>query len=303
MRQTRMRQCFGRINRVALIVVLVAGAGMVGCGDDEPAASWSVKEGAGDETGYGEDTTVVVTPGDENEGTTIVTGDPDTDECIELEGACVSLAEAKERECGDASVQADVVVIDGEVVDVICYPPKDEGTLIEEVGRDADGNIELPQNQNGAVIVFSEETNGESIEGDVTLEAERTVLYGNGVDNTILGGNLTMRTNNAQIRGLTVEGNLKVEQTSNNATISFCKVGGNLTVASNGVSVLNCQVFGNVDVTGNNATLINVGVQGEWKVDDSAFCDGCYSFDDEDGDSLVDTAERGDELLCQDMAS
>ena len=299
MRQTRMERCIGGgWTRAALVVALLATIGSTGCGDDEVAAgSWSVSEGAGDETSYGEDTTVVVSPGDDNEGTTIVTGDPDTGECVELDGECVSLAEAKERECNDATAQADVVVVDGEVIDVICYPPKEEGTPIEEVGRDADGNVELPQNENGAVIVFDEETDGEPIVGDVTLEAERTVLYGNGVDETIIDGNLTMRTNNAQIRGLTVLGNVKVEQTSNNATISFCKIEGNLTISSNDVSVLNCQVFGNVDVQGNNAILVNVGVQGEWKADDSTRCEGCYSFDDADDDGLVEDIEIGEDLI------
>ena len=46
--------------------------------------------------------------------------------------------------------------------------------------------IALPQNASGAVITFDEATDGTPIEDDVTLDAERVVLYGNGPDKTIL---------------------------------------------------------------------------------------------------------------------
>ncbi len=271
----------------------------ISCSQDEGTAGWTVEEGPGDETEYGDDSTVVVSPGDGDEETTIISGDGDG--CVELDsGDCVDPAEAKQEYCGDEAAQADLILDEqGNIVDVICYPPKDDGTPIDEVSTDEDGNPEVPQTDNGAVVVFDESTDGEPIEGDVTLTAENVSLFGNGVDNTIIDGNLTFSSNNATARGLAVTGNVEFDAISNGSSIAFCKVEGNLIVRANEATVANCQVFGNVEVSGQNATLVNIGVQGDWDVNASAYCDGCYSFDDGDGDLQVAEDERGDDLVCE----
>lgn len=256
---------------------------------------WRVTEGAGDVTAYGDDSTVIITSGGEGEAIISGSGDGCADLSSEL---CLDPNQIKQDECGDANAQADIIIVNGEVYDVVCYPPDDEGTPIEEVSRDADGNAEVEQNDSGAVIVFNENTNGEPIEGDLTLTAERVSLFGNGVDNTIVGGNLTFSSNNSQVRGVTVEGDALIDGISNGASLTFCKIHGNLTIEANNVLAANCLVFGNVNVTGNGTSLVNIGVQGEWQVGPNTFCDGCYSFEDADEDFLVATEELGDPLLC-----
>lgn len=262
------------------------------CGDEESpgATTVRVEETDGDDVAYGQQSDVVVS----SDGTYSVTNAGE--ECVQVnEEECVEVSEAKGRYCGDEGAQADIVVVDGEVVDVICYPDPEDGTSVEEFSTDADGNVEVQQNQNGAVVTFSEESDGEPIEGDLTLDAERTTLYGNGTDATIIGGNLTIQSNNSRIRGVTVRGDVNLG--SNGSAIAFTEVEGNLTVSGNNATLIEVQVFGDVNIEGNGASALNVGVGGNWNASNLETCSGCYSFNDEDEDFNVADEER-DQLLC-----
>ncbi len=223
--------------RLGLLCVL-----LVGCSDDEPSAGWRVSEGAGDEVEFGTTSTVVV--GADGQ-TYVVTGQGDG--CVQLGDQCVDLADVDGRYCDDPNAQADVFLDDaGEVISVVCYPPIDDGTDVEELQTDADGNITLPSNQNGTVITFPEDSDGEPLSGNIKLDGERVVLYGNGVNKTIVSGNIDLASNNARIRGLTVQGNVTFESNSNNSSLALCRIEGNLHIESNGATVASCEVFGNV---------------------------------------------------------
>lgn len=269
------------------------------CGDSEDpsAGDFSVEEGEGDETRYGDDSTVVVDPNEEQE--TIVTGDPDS--CVDVGGECIDLEEEKNQaddpHCENPDAQADIIVEDGEVVDVICYPPKEDGTDIENVS-DADGDI--PQTENGTVVTFDEDTNGEPIEDDITVDSERTTLYGNGIDKTIIDGDITVKSNESRVRSMTIYGDVSYETNANNSALAFCKIRGNLSVEANNFTGTNCQIFGDVTVSGTGAQLVNLGVHGEWNVHQSAYCEGCYSFTDENEDWEVQESEIGETLTCDD---
>ncbi len=284
-----------------LAVLIIGGlvSLQVACGSDQTSGSWSVSEGNGGQTAYGSDTTVVTTPG-KTDSSVIVTGDPN--KCVKVDSkTCVDLATAKQQGgqyCDDPNAQADVIVVDGEVAQVICYPPKDNGTDIRQTSQDANGNTQVPQTDSGTVVTFGQDTNGKPIDGDIKLDAERTTLYGNGPDKTIINGNLTVESNNARVRGMTITGNVEFHENSNDSAISFCSIQGNLHVKSNGFTATNCQVFGNVKVEGNGATLVNIGVGGTWDVKSNATCAGCYSFDDANDDKLVQTDEIGDPIDC-----
>jgi hypothetical protein len=281
---------------------LVCGAALIalfaGCGEEDTAQAWQVREAPGDQTGYGDADVVVISPGGAGESVTYeVSGDGEG--CARIDAdTCIDVNAERGRYCGAEGAQADIILnAAGEVVDVICYPAPDVGAPIEEVTVADGGDVTLPQDASGAVIVFAEGTDGEPIEGNIDLMAERVVVFGNGVDKTIFAGNLKLASNNARVRGVTVQGNLEVAKNSNNNAVSFCKVLGNIKAEGNGFTLANCQVFGNVDIEGNGATLLNVGVAGEWKPG-SAACDGCYSFTDEDDDKLVQEDEVGDPLTC-----
>lgn len=275
---------------IHLAVILAA----VACSEDEPGG-WRVEEGNGDAVDYGASSDVIVTA----DGTTYVVTNEGGEGCVDIGDQCVDINDAQGRYCDDPNAQADVLLDEnGDVVSVVCYPPADNGTAVEELQTDADGNITLPSNQNGTVITFPEDTNGEPLDGNIQLDGERVVLYGNGVDETIVNGNIHLESNNARVRGLTVQGNLEIKNNANNGSVVLCRIEGNLSVASNGSTIASCEVFGNVQVSGNNTTLVNIGVQGEWNVADSSICEGCYSFSDENDDKLIQSEEVGDPISC-----
>jgi hypothetical protein len=272
--------------RLRLLFVLA----LTSCGDSAvPAAP---TQGPGDDVGYNDRTDVVAIGG--------VTWLVPDGACIDLGGGqCLKIEDIKRERCGDPNAQADVVIVDGKVVKVICYPPKSAGTPIEQATVSKDGQTQLPQNQNGKVITFPDATNGKPVKGDIRLDGERVTLIGNGVDRTTIDGNLNVASNNAHVRGLTVLGNATFEKSSNDSSITFCKVKGNLEIHSNNVTVMSCLVFGNVQVKGNGCFVLNVGVGGALKVEGSgATCSGNYAFSDANGNFALDPAEKGAALSC-----
>ena len=289
-----------RLSILFATLLLAAGFG-VACGNtSEPSTGdWTVEEGDGDQTGYDENATVVVdTDGDTDD--VIIKGDGSG--CVDAAGGCIDPVKARNNaddpHCEDPDARADVVVEDGEVVDVICYPPKEDGTNIEEVGEESGGTTEVPQTENGSIVTFDPSTDGEPIEGDVTISSERTTLYGNGVDKTTIEGNVTVASNESRVRSLTVDGNVTYQKNSNNSALAFCRILGNLEVSSNDFTATDCRVFGDVTVDGKGARMLNIGVAGDWEIDPSADCRGCYSFTDQNEDQVVQPAEHGEELKC-----
>lgn len=272
-------------------LALLMGALMVtaACGgDDTPATGRQVvATGDGDATDYGAQTDVIVAA----DGTTYIVSGSGSG-CVQVDGVCQDLAEAEGRYCGQEGGQTDVVLDgDGAVAEVICYPPPEEAAAVDEVIVTEDGVATLPQNANGSVIIFDEQTEGEAVEGDMTLNGERMTLFGRGVDETLLVGQLTIASNNSRLRGMTIDGGLSYTKNANNSALSFVTVRGDVSIASNGFRGAALTVFGDVTITGNDARLTNLGISGEWS-GGGATCVGCYSIADEDEDFIVDEGER-----------
>ena len=266
-------------------------AAVVGCDDDGDPAGATVTEVEGDTVPFGTGGEVVVA----DDGTFGVDRAGD-DACVDVAGGCVDLAAGRGRYCDDREGVADVAVVDGEVVAAVCYPSAEEGVPVETVVVDTEGGAELPQNANGRVLVFDPEHDGEVLEGDLVLNGERATLYGNGTENTILGGDLVVASNNARVRGLTVQGDLRVG--GNNVGLSHCRIQGNLVVDGNGVVAIGCEVLGEVQVSKNGATFAFVQVAGGWAPGGGATCHEVFAFTDADGDLAFDADERGEPLLC-----
>lgn len=278
-----------RLFCVALVALLIAG-----CGDSSPPPP-TAAQGPGDDVGYDPGRDVVLVGG----VTWVITGDAQPGQCVDVGGTCVKPDDLKRQYCGDANAQADIAVIDGKVVKVICYPPKESGVAIETVTEIKDGQTVLPQNKNHTVITFGDQTNGKPIKGDVRLDAEQVALIGNGMDKTIIDGNLTIASNGAKVRGLTVNGNVVFESNSNGATLAFVKIKGNLTINSNDATVLACIIFGNLQSAGNSASLLSNAVAGQLAATGSvAVCQGNFAFQDSNGNFLIEPAEKGAALSC-----
>lgn len=246
-----MRRLTGPVLAVAsLILPLLLGA----CGDDPSG----VLVGWSGENNHEDPTTLSVAEGDIYIATVTVEAGG---ECTMVGNDCIVIDGETGSFCGMERARADIAVVEGEVLAVICFPPDDDGTPIEEVA--VEEGAQIPQPENGVVIIFDESTNGEVVEGDIVINAERTTILGNGIDQTIIGGNVTVLSNNSRIREVTIQGDLRYGENSNNSAISFSNVRGNLQIGSNGFSAFDIQVFGDVQVIGKNTQLFKVGIQGD----------------------------------------
>jgi len=266
---------------------------------DERAVSVEAKQGPADDVGYkpGEDDVVIA------DATTWVVSGASAADCVTIGTECLQIQTIKEEQCGDPNAQVDIIWIDGKATEVVCYPPPSQGVTVEEVIVSSDGQSEIPQNSPNKVVTFPESSDGVPIKEDLTLNAEQIVIIGNGVDKTILDGNVTIASNNSKLRGLTINGNVTFEQNSNNSVLSFCKIKGNLVVNSNDVTIFNCEIFGNVEINGNNSLLLNMGVGGELKIEgNTSLCENNYSFSDPNSDFIIAESEKGAPLDCSALA-
>jgi len=199
--------------------------------------------------------------------------------------------------CNDPNAKMDVIVVDGEVVDVICYPPPTDENMTR-VDQTQQGDTEVPQNANNTVIVFDRTTDGEVIQGDISVDGNNVAIYGNGADKTVVEGDIHITGNNARVRGLQVKGNVILDL--NNTAVLFCVVEGNVEINNNNVTMAATDVFGDVTVKGNNAILVHNRVQGEWNiVGHEHDCDGNRSFHDDNDDFVVTASETGELLSCE----
>jgi hypothetical protein len=198
--------------------------------------------------------------------------------------------------CEDPNAKMDVIVVDGEVVDVICYPPPTEENMTRvEAGQQ--GDTDVPQNANNTVIVFDPATDGQVIEGDISVDGNNVAIYGNGADRTVVEGDLIISGNNARVRGLYIKGNVILDL--NDIALLFCVVEGNVEIRKNNVTVAATDVYGDMIVLQNNAILVRNRVQGAWQIGgENHYCDGNTAFQDNNGDFVIAPAEVGDPLLC-----
>ena len=161
-------------------------------------------------------------------------------DCIIIGDDCVA-PEAAVAFCERDGGPYDIIVVDGEVVKVICYPLADDGQTTV-VDGDGDDDIAVPQNENNTTVTFDDATDGTPIEGDLVIDGnnvavhgngiDETVIlaidgnnvavYGNGIDETVIVGNAVLDGYNVRLRGLTIEANLTVPK--NNLAMLFVKV-------------------------------------------------------------------------------
>lgn len=206
--------------------------------------------------------------------------------------ACLAYAEPADDEacirpqerCGTQA--ADVIVDErGRLVDVICYPA--EGSVsVAEVGA-ADGNI--AQQQNNSVLVLDGADDGVDLQGDLKVDANNVVVYGEGPDVSVIGGDVVIDGNNTLIRGVRIQGGVTVQ--FNDAVFALCVIEGNLTVTGNNTRFVGCDVFGDVVVQGNNTAFYGTGFGGSYEASGrNTECVDNFTFAD-DGDHSLSEQE------------
>ena len=217
-------------------------------------------------------------------------------DCIIVGDDCID-PDASGGFCEREGGPYDIIVADGEVVEVICYPPSaDEGdpTLVVEAGNEG---VSVPQNENNTTVTFDDATNGTPIEGDLVIDGNNVAVYGNGVDETVVHGDVVLDGNNVRLRGMTIDGNLTLAK--NNLAAVFVKVTGDVIIDGNNCVFAGSDVFGALTVNSNNVTLVQNAVQGAFTAaGNNGACTDNHAFADANEDGIVDVAEVGDDLSC-----
>lgn len=275
---------------VAVTAAALAGAG---CTQRRLAASGDVQ------TPYEEDRTTVIgtdsdggqvagsTPEDLTAGDCVIVGDGDNCVVVDEDGTFC------EREGGPS----DAIVVDGEVVEVVCYPPPKEGAPEVVVDSDQDGDLDVPQNANNTTVTFDEDTDGTPIEGDIVVDGNNVAIYGNGPENTVIAGDVTLDGNNVRLRGLTIDGNLTI--TKNNQAVVLVVVTGDVLISGSNDVFTASDVYGSLTVEQNNVVLVSNRVQGAWTIEgNNPDCTANVAFTDDNDDRVISDDEVGDALPC-----
>ena len=261
---------------------------VVACGPRQLAISEGVQ------ADHDEDRVSIV--GTDSDGNTIrgSTATLATNDCILLGDDCIT-PEAAGEFCEREGGPYDVIVVDGDAIEIVCYPPADGDGADVVVG--GDGDIDVPQNANNTTIVFDEDTNDEAIEGDLVIDGNNVAVYGNGVDNTVLRGNVVIDGNNVRLRGLTIDGDLRLAK--NNLAVMFVNVTGNVIIDGNNSVFAGSAVFGDVTLNGNNTIVVQNAVQGTVSSPgNTEVCEDNRAFTDVDDDGVIASTELGDGIGC-----
>jgi hypothetical protein len=204
--------------------------------------------------------------------------------------------------CGDREGgPVDLIYVDGEVVETICYPPaEDPNRPLELIDSTREGDVEIVQNANNTTVVFSDDLDGMPFVGDITVDGNNVAIYGNGVDNTIIDGNVAIDGNNGRLRGVTITGDLILQK--NNVAIVLSKILGNVILdgqSTNGSVFAENDIFGSFSSNSNGNVLVGNDVLGDWNLTGNGYlCDRNYAFTDANEDEIVADDERGALLEC-----
>lgn len=240
-----------------------------------------------------EDETVTVIGGDE--AVPVATGTTEG-ECLQISDETCTPIDREGKYCKTDSGPVDIVVVDGEVQQVVCYEDTSDDGPNRVLDSEA-GDVEVAQMENGAVVTFDPSTDGVPIEGDIVVDGNDVTLYGNGPDKTIIDGNVRITGNNARVRGIRVTGNVTIDL--NTASFVLSVVEGNLVIKYNNCLAAENDVFGNLVNDGNNTILVGNDIGGSLEGSGSgAICQDNRGFEDVNGDLIVTDDEIGDPIDC-----
>jgi hypothetical protein len=212
---------------------------------------------------------------------------PDGTDCIQVAGSCIRPQEA----CGDNGT-ADVIVDEqGNVLDTICYGQE---VTVDAVPIDV---VDTATAGNNTVLVIDGADDGDDVTGDVVIEGNNAIVYGEGPDTSIIGGSLDIQKNNAIIRGVRIRGDVTIDK--NDTKMVYCVIEGDLTIAMNNTTIADCEVWGTVTIGMNNSVLAQNRFNGIDSVSAAnAQCVGNERFDDLNMDFVVTDDEVTGPVVC-----
>jgi hypothetical protein len=216
---------------------------------------------------------------------------PEGNDCVHYDGACIK----PQEKCGEG-VSSDVILDDhGRVLEIVCYPPGNELSVEEVEARHGD----IAQNQNKSVIHLDDVDDGADLDGDLSIDANKVIVYGHGPDVSVISGKLVVDGNNIIVHGVRIQGDVEIP--ANNAFLVDCVIEGSLTVTGNNAVLTSTDVLGPTSVEGNNAALtVNHLVGALYVSGKNARCEDNFSANDANDDGIIDSVEVGEALSCGD---
>ena len=203
--------------------------------------------------------------------------------------ACIDASIVDRCDAGETTTEV-VVDENGEVLDVVCIPPDVEA--VEAIDL-ADGEID--QSANSTALIFEGED--PTFDGDLTVDGNKVILYGESPEDATIDGTLTLEGNNSVVRGVTITGDLVIAK--NNPVVVYCVVQGNVRLEANNARVSGCDIWGDVIVSGNNQELHGNRIAGKLQVTGkNTVCSGNLAFADENEDGVIQDDEVGEALSC-----
>lgn len=265
-----------RNNVMVLGWVFASSVCSVGCGSSD-AHSHRVPWG-------GDDTASVLDPDRKLESYTISDPNgcvgPDAVACIEPRAECEAGAEV-------------VLGADGKVIETVCYPKGETLSVAEVEARSGD----IAQNENDAVIVLDDADDGVDIRGDLSVDANNVVVYGEDPATSVIEGNVGVDGNNIIVRGVTIQGDVTID--ANNAVFLHCVIEGDVVVTGNNAVIAACDVFGTVEIRGNNTKLAGNHLVGTLTDNGkNSLCEDNVRASDADADGLLEESELGEAVSC-----
>jgi hypothetical protein len=217
-------------------------------------------------------------------------------ECVrDAAGKCVEL----QSDRGDCGAGADFDVItdsEGNVLDIICYPPQDEGNSDVILVDDSQEDVRAGNND---VILLDGSDDGADVQGDLEVTANNVSVIGAGPDVSVIDGDVSVEKNNLAVRQVSITGNVNVD--FNNAAFALCVIHGDVVVNGNNLTLAGCDIFGNVTIEGNNTVLIGNRIAGTVSVTgENTACDGNRAVADANENHVVDEGEVGGPIPCSD---
>lgn len=253
---------------------------------------------------YEEENATVIGAEDENGDPIYVALPKGEGECVPVsDNLCVPMDATGSDWCSgtDEGGPIDIIMVDGEVEEVVCYPPdsiNNKPEVIVDTG--AAGDLEILKTGSGTAVTFDPSTNGDPIVMDLNIEGNQVSVYGNGPENTIIDGDVTIDGNNVRLRGLTITGDLSISR--NRSSVILCRVLGDVSITTNNTNnsvFADNDVFGSFTCTSNQNLLAGNDVAGSWEVSsNNNTCANNSAFTDDNDNDLVDDSERGEALTC-----
>lgn len=208
--------------------------------------------------------------------------------CTEPDSVCQAAQDAAQQACGKDAATDVILGRHGQVLTTLCYPT--DGWDVTVLG---DEPVTTPPLDNNTVVVIDGKDDGVDITGDVDIKGNNSIIWGEGPDVSVIGGNVNIDKNNAIVRGVRIKGDATI--TKNNAALVDCVIEGDLNVTLNNISVALCEIWGKVNIQGNNAYFVSNLVAGDQMVSGKNIqCNDNHSFTDTNGDHVV----AADEVLA-----